>query len=69
MEQVANTMNSTSQADSLSEQMKSIRKAKLQREVYADPGMARQLVATEASPVYNASGEISAAVSTMQISV
>jgi HD-like signal output (HDOD) protein len=42
--------------------MKDIRKKKLQREVYADPTLARELVKVEASPVYNARGELIQAV-------
>ncbi|MFK4766106.1 hypothetical protein ACI3L3_15165 [Desulfobaculum sp. SPO524] len=43
---------------SLANSMKDIQKAKLQREVYADPGMAARLIAIEASPVYNSKGEL-----------
>ena len=49
--------------DSLSNEMKDIRKARLQRQVLADPSLAGKLVATEASPQYNASGELIQAVS------
>ncbi|MDK2957677.1 MAG: hypothetical protein PWQ57_3175 [Desulfovibrionales bacterium] len=43
-----------SQADFI----KDIRKRKLRREVYADPSLAMKLVKVEASPVYNAKGEL-----------
>lgn len=38
--------------------MKDIRKAKLRRQVLADPSLAQKLVAVEASPVYNSRGEL-----------
>ncbi|BBD06813.1 hypothetical protein [Desulfovibrio ferrophilus] len=44
--------------DSLSDSMKEIRKAKLRRQVYADPALAQKLVAVEASPTYNSSGKL-----------
>lgn len=44
------------------EQMKSIRKARLARQVFADPSLAAKLPALEASPVYNASGNLIAGV-------
>ncbi|TVM20042.1 hypothetical protein DPQ33_00435 [Oceanidesulfovibrio indonesiensis] len=53
----------------LADQMKSIKKARLHRMVYQDPSLARKLVATEASPVYNAKGEIIQAVSSMNFGV
>lgn len=53
----------------LANQMKSIKKARLHRMVYQDPSLARKLVATEASPVYNAKGEIIQAVSSMNFGV
>ncbi|QJT08904.1 hypothetical protein [Oceanidesulfovibrio marinus] len=56
-------------AGGIAEQMKAIKKARLQRMVYQDPGLAKQLVATEASPVYNAKGEIIQAVSSMDLGV
>jgi HD-like signal output (HDOD) protein len=40
------------------EYMKNIRKKKLEREMFADPSVAKKLVQAEASPVYNARGEI-----------
>ena len=49
--------------DSMANEMKEIRKAKLQRQVMSDPSLAGKLVATEASPQYNASGELIQAVS------
>ena len=48
---------------SVADQMKSIRKVRLQREVLEDPEMARQLVKVEASGVYNAKGDVVQAVS------
>lgn len=47
----------------LAEQMKNIRKGRLNRQVYEDPSLASKLVATKASPVYNASGALIQAVS------
>lgn len=49
--------------NTLANEMKNIRKAKLARQVYADPSMAGKLVAMEASPTYNAKGEVLQAVS------
>lgn len=46
-----------------SEQMKGIRKLRLQRQVMEDPGMARQLVKVEATGTYNAKGDVIQAVS------
>lgn len=40
------------------DEMKSIRKARMHREVMVDPSKARELVKVEASPVYNAKGKI-----------
>lgn len=45
------------------QEMKSIRKQKLQREVLADPSKARELVKTQATGTYNTSGELVQAVS------
>jgi len=39
-------------------QMKDIRKQRMQREVMVDPSKARELVKLEASPVYNAQGKV-----------
>ena len=50
--------------ESLAEQMKNIKKAKLRRMAMQDPSLHKKLVATEASPVYNTSGNVIAAVST-----
>lgn len=44
--------------ESLANEMKTIRKARLRRQVLQDPSLARKLVATEASPVYNARGDL-----------
>lgn len=40
------------------DEMKNIRKQRLQREVMVDPSKARLLVKLEASPVYNANGQV-----------
>ncbi len=44
------------------EQMKSIRKVRLQREVLEDPEKARQLVKVESTGTYNAKGDVIQAV-------
>ena len=44
--------------------MKNIRKARLERQVFEDPGLARKLMVTEATGTYNADGDIVQAVST-----
>ena len=44
--------------------MKSIRKARLQREVLENPELARKLVVTESTGTYNADGDVVQAVST-----
>lgn len=44
--------------ESLAQTMKDVRKARLRRQVLADPTMAQKLVAVEASPVYNSKGEL-----------
>lgn len=49
--------------DAMANEMKDIRKARLQRQVMADPSLAGKLVATEASPTYNAKGEVIQALS------
>lgn len=49
--------------NSLANEMKNIRKRHLQRKVFSDPSLAAKLVVAEASPVYNAQGEIIPAVS------
>ena len=49
--------------DKLADEMKDVRKARLQRQVMADPSLAGKLVATEASPTYNAKGSMIQAVS------
>lgn len=54
LQQVKGTHEAVSQAD----QMKAIRKAKLNRQVLADPSMAGKLVAVSSSPVYNAKGDL-----------
>ncbi|MDC0336061.1 hypothetical protein OAN24_04090, partial [Pseudodesulfovibrio sp.] len=40
------------------DEMKDIRKQRMQREVMVDPSKARELVKLEASPVYNAQGKV-----------
>ncbi len=50
------------QNSSLADQVKSIRKVKLQRQVLENPEMARQLVKVEATGTYNAKGDIVQAV-------
>lgn len=45
------------------DQMKTIRKVRLQREVLENPELARQLVKVEATGTYNAKGEVIQAVS------
>ncbi len=49
--------------NSMANEMKDIRKARLQRQVMADPSLAGKLVATEASPTYNAKGAVIQALS------
>ncbi len=63
MQKVQATAEGHEDKKSFSEEMKGIRKQRLQRQVFEDPSMASKLVATEASPVYNAKGEIIQAVS------
>ncbi|CCH50033.1 hypothetical protein [Pseudodesulfovibrio piezophilus] len=46
------------QGPTLAEQMKSIRKVRLQREVLENPEMARQLVKVESTGTYNAKGDV-----------
>ena len=53
-----------SSAESNADDMKNIKKAKLERQVMADPSLAQKLVATEATPTYNANGSVIQAVST-----
>ncbi|MEF2145734.1 MAG: hypothetical protein V3573_09835 [Desulfovibrionaceae bacterium] len=50
------------QTSGQAEMMKDIRKAKLQRQVMADPSLAAKLVAVEATATYNASGDLVQAV-------
>ncbi len=40
------------------QEMKNIRKQRLEREVMVDPSKAKKLVKLEASPVYNAQGKV-----------
>jgi len=46
------------QGSNVADQVKSIRKARLQREVYANPEMARELVKIESTGTYNAKGNL-----------
>lgn len=50
------------QGANMSEQIKSIRKVRLQREVLENPEMARELVKVEATGTYNAKGDVIQAV-------
>lgn len=43
---------------STADEMKNIRKQRLQREVMVDPSKAKKLIKLEASPVYNAQGKV-----------
>ncbi|WP_319583278.1 hypothetical protein [uncultured Pseudodesulfovibrio sp.] len=52
------------QGNNMSEQIKSIRKVRLQREVLENPEMARELVKVESTGTYNARGDLVQAVST-----
>ncbi len=46
------------EASSFADEMKNIRKQRLRRQVFEDVKMAGKLVAVEASPVYNAKGQL-----------
>lgn len=46
------------QSTNFADQMKSIRKVRLQRQVLENPEMARQLIKVEASGTYNAKGDV-----------
>jgi hypothetical protein len=52
------------QGSNMAEQVKSIRKVRLQREVLENPEMARELVKVESTGTYNARGDLVQAVST-----
>ncbi|XXJ21092.1 hypothetical protein ACR42D_16455 [Desulfovibrio caledoniensis] len=52
------------QGHTMAEQIKSIRKVRLQREVLENPEMARELVKVESTGTYNARGDLVQAVST-----
>jgi len=58
------TEQQNSRAESNANEMKNIKKAKLERQVMADPSLASKLVATEAAPTYNTNGSVIQAVST-----
>ena len=62
VKKVQETAEGHEDKQSFSDEMKGIRKQRLQRQVFEDPSMAGKLVATEASPVYNAKGELIQAV-------
>ncbi len=49
---------------SLANDLKNLRRKRLQRKIYQDPNMVKELVRLEASPVYNARGEVIQAVTT-----
>ena len=50
------------QSADFADQMKSIRKVRLQRQVLENPEMARQLVKVESTGTYNAKGDVIQAV-------
>ena len=52
------------QQSSNADMMKSIRKARLERQVFENPELAKKLVVTQATGTYNADGDIVQAVST-----
>ncbi len=52
--------------ESAADDMKNIRKQRMQRKVFEDPSMAGKMVATEASPVYNAKGDLIQALSSTE---
>ncbi|HKI82526.1 MAG TPA: hypothetical protein VKA04_12830 [Pseudodesulfovibrio sp.] len=52
------------QGNNMAEQIKSIRKVRLQREVLENPEAARDLVKVESTGTYNARGDLVQAVST-----
>jgi hypothetical protein len=51
-------MNSNKDKDSLAEQMKNLRKQRMQRETLADPSLLRKLMVTESTLLYNSSAEV-----------
>lgn len=55
--------------NSMANEMKTIRKGRLQRLAMQDPSLHRKLVAVEASPLYNASGELIPALTSQSIEV
>lgn len=57
------------EVSSMMDSVKNIAKMKLRRQVMADPDLARELVAIEASPVYNSSGKLIAALSSRHLTV
>ena len=60
-------VDAKAKGESLVQQMKAFKKAKLNREVLADPSLIRKLVAVEASPVYNAKAELIPTVATSEL--
>ncbi|WP_051249760.1 hypothetical protein [Maridesulfovibrio zosterae] len=45
-------------AESNANDIKNIKKAKMEREVMADPSLASKLVATKSTPTYNTNGSV-----------
>jgi hypothetical protein len=52
--------------ESAADDMKNIRKQRMQRKVLEDPSLAGKMVATQASPVYNAKGDLIQALSSTE---
>lgn len=44
--------------EDMADMVKQVQKGRLQRQVFADPSLARELVKAEASPVYNSKGTL-----------
>ena len=51
-------MQANKDKDSLAEQMKNLRKVRMQRETLADPSLLRKLMVTESTLLYNSSAEV-----------
>lgn len=62
-------LDTTTHGPDVAEQMKSIRKARLRRQVFSNPELARELVKVESSAVYNTKGQIVQTVGSLQASV
>lgn len=56
-------------SESMVDNMKNIAKAKLRRQVMADPSLARELVAVESTAVYNSRGSLITALSSRELTV